>query len=59
MIKARKSHDIKSHRKEMIMAENKTILYAGSISAGKGKPAASVTGSGEGIYTREFDSFQK
>jgi hypothetical protein len=43
----------------MIMAENKTILYAGSISAGKGKPAASVTGSGEGIYTREFDSFQK
>jgi 6-phosphogluconolactonase len=56
MIKARKSHDIKSHRKEMIMAENKTILYAGSISAGKGKPAASVTGSGEGIYTLALSS---
>lgn len=32
-----------------------TILYAGSISAGKGKPAASVIGSGEGIYTLKLD----
>lgn len=40
----------------MVMAENKSILYAGSISAGKGKPSASVTGNGDGIYILKIDS---
>lgn len=38
------------------MDQTHTILYAGSVSAGRGKAAASVTGSGEGIYTLSMDS---
>ena len=36
------------------MKKDRIMIYAGSVSAGKGKPAASVTGNGEGIYTLQM-----